>query len=193
MSKEPKLYMILLGCKPKGRNTEQHDIYFGIGNSLNDLVPSMNEFWPEAKTKLHIDAWREVTQIGDFKVEVRPREGNLNPSKEQQEKLYFINLGGYKRGEFEEFHYKILTVSESIDAAKKNAKGHAFYKHTGFRGATAHLDDKYGLDIDEMYTVEDALSKSYKDDFKIIITLNKGYEEDIMHLGYLPLTSIKLL
>ena len=30
--------MVLLGCRPPGRFTEQHDIFFGIGNSLKELV-----------------------------------------------------------------------------------------------------------------------------------------------------------
>lgn len=56
MKDKVKLYMLMLGCKPKGRFTEQHDIFFGIGNSLKDLIPQMKIFWPEAKGQIHIDA-----------------------------------------------------------------------------------------------------------------------------------------
>lgn len=49
-----KLFMVLLGCRPKGRNTEQHDIFFGIADSLVELKPAMQLFWPDAL--LHIDA-----------------------------------------------------------------------------------------------------------------------------------------
>jgi len=52
--------MLLLGCKPPGRNTEQHDIFFGIGSGLKELIPAIIDSWPEAKKKIHIDAWREV-------------------------------------------------------------------------------------------------------------------------------------
>jgi hypothetical protein len=55
------LYMIMLGCTPKGRFTEQHDIFFGIGTSVKELVPDMKAFWPDAKGKIHIDAWQKVT------------------------------------------------------------------------------------------------------------------------------------
>jgi hypothetical protein len=44
-----KLYMVILGCTPKGRFTEQHDVFFGIGSSLRELVPQMNDFWKEAE------------------------------------------------------------------------------------------------------------------------------------------------
>ena len=68
-----KLYMIMIGCRPKGRYTEQHDIFFGIGNSIKELVPKMNEFWPEAKGNFHIDAWREVNIVENYKIEVVPK------------------------------------------------------------------------------------------------------------------------
>jgi hypothetical protein len=55
-----KIYMILLGCKPPGRNTEQHDLFFGIGRSLSDVKGDILDFWTEAGGKIHIDAWREV-------------------------------------------------------------------------------------------------------------------------------------
>ena len=38
-----KLFMLLLGCLLKGRNTEQHDIFFGIAETLKDLVPAIIE------------------------------------------------------------------------------------------------------------------------------------------------------
>ena len=50
-----KLYKIMLGCKPPGRLTKQHDIFFGIGNSLKELIPPMKFFWKEAKGKIHVD------------------------------------------------------------------------------------------------------------------------------------------
>ena len=55
--------MVLLGSKPKGRNTEQHDVFFGIAHSLEELYPDLAGFWPDAKG-LHIDAWREVFVVG---------------------------------------------------------------------------------------------------------------------------------
>jgi len=65
-----KLFMLLIGCTPEGRNIEQHDIFFGIGNSVKDLIPDVISFWPEAKGKLHFDAWREVTNVNGFRVKL---------------------------------------------------------------------------------------------------------------------------
>jgi hypothetical protein len=77
MENHYKLYMIMLGCRPEGRYTEQHDIFFGIGKSLKELIPSMKAFWPEAKGKIHIDAWREVTMVDNFKIEVVARNNSI--------------------------------------------------------------------------------------------------------------------
>ena len=99
--------MILVGCQPKGRYTEQHDVFFGIGESLKELVPHINVFWPEMQEKFHIDAWREVTQVNGYAITVEKAGSDVK----NENHLFFINLGGYKPGEFEEFHYKFLTVA----------------------------------------------------------------------------------
>src|SRR5690606_6603427 len=113
-------------------NTEQHDMFFAIGEQMKDLVPAIKAFWPEAKGDIHVDAWREVTQVGGYQVQVMPRieEASGAPA---ENKLFFLNLGGYKPNEFDEFHYKLLAVAPDKAGAVKQAKQTAFYKHTGFK------------------------------------------------------------
>ena len=188
MKEKLKLYMVMLGCTPKGRFTEQHDIFFGIGYSLKELIPKMNLFWPEAKGKIHIDAWREVTAVDDFAIEIVSK---ADFSASNTEKLFFINLGGYKENEFEEYHYKTLTVAENMALATKKAKSSTFYKHFGFKGATSHIDDKYGIDVDDIYNVTDILAPDYKSQFTIKITKSETpLEADAMQIGYLKLDKI---
>ena len=186
MENEVKLYMIMLGCRPKGRCTEQHDIFFGIGNSLKELIPSMNAFWPEAKGQIHIDAWREVTMVDDFQIKVLPK-GTATTSTSQ---LFFINLGGYKENEFEEYHYKMLAVGDSLSDVTKKAKDTTFYKHCGFKGATSHIDDKFGIDIDDAFKVREILLPIFTDQFEIQITPNPNTVEDQLHIGYLKMDKI---
>lgn len=188
MKDKLKLYMVMLGCTPAGRNTEQHDIFFGIGKNLKDLIPQMNAFWPEAKGKIHIDAWREVTVVDNFLVEIVSKNSVENPDSNN---LFFINLGGYKKNEFEEYHYKVLTVAKNMSTASKNAKATSFYKHCGFKGATSHIDDKYGVDVDDIYNVADILSDYYKENYSLKITKAQTFfEEDRLHIGYLKLDKI---
>jgi len=187
MKKENKLYMIMLGCRPEGRCTEQHDIFFGIGNSLKELIPHMKHFWPEAKGRIHIDAWREVSVVNNYSIAIHPKESLIN----QNENLFFINLGGYKENEFEEYHYKVLAVGETFSEATKIAKNTAFYKHCGFEGAVSHIDDKFGIDVDDIFNVKDILMPIFKDNFDIQITKSEvKLPEDTLHIGYLKLDKI---
>ena len=88
MQKNLKLYMVMIGCRPKGRFTEQHDIFFGIGNSLKELIPKMKAFWPEAKGKIHIDAWREVTVVDNCIIEVVPKSEILYQAAQAPEPVH---------------------------------------------------------------------------------------------------------
>jgi len=183
----PKLFMILLGATPKGRNIEQHDIFFGIGTSVKELLPEMLAFWPEAKGKIHVDAYRIVNKVGNYKVEVIAK-GEEN--KSDLNSLFFMNLGGYKKDEFEELHYKMLAVSDKKALAIKEAKETAFYKHIGFKGATSHIDDKFGVDVDDIFEIEDILSVQIKSKYALKFTPADGLSEDEIFLGYLPLSKI---
>lgn len=178
--------MVMLGATPPGRLTEQHDIFFGIGKNLKELIPAMNAFWPEAKGRIHIDAWRKVSFVDDFKLEIVSREENLlNP-----EKLFFINLGGYKENEFEEFHYKVVTVAQNKAEAINKAKATSFFKHCGFKGATSHIDDKYGVDVDDIYEIEDILSPQFKEKFKLKLTKINSDQKDGLEIGYLKIDKL---
>jgi hypothetical protein len=188
MKDKLKLYMIMLGCTPEGRFTEQHDVFFGIGKSMKELIPQIIAFWPEAKGKIHIDAWREVKMVDTFSIEII---GKKKSTELVQDNLFFINLGGYKENEFEEYHYKMLTIAENLNSASKNAKATTFYKHCGFKGATSHIDDKYGIDVDDIYKVTDILDASYKEKYSLKISkVSTFFEEDALHIGYLKLDKI---
>jgi uncharacterized protein DUF1543 len=183
-----KLFMVMLGCKPPGRFTEQHDIFFGISSSLKELVPQMNDFWKEAQGAIHIDAWREITHVDDYAVTIIDK--NDTASSTQKEKLFFINLGGYKENEFEEFHYKIITVAAGKGDAIRSAKQTTFYKHVGFKGAESHIDDKYGIDVDDIYQIEDILPAHIKAKYAISLSVAKNNPHDELHIGYVKIDKL---
>jgi hypothetical protein len=183
---ETKLFMLLLGCKPEGRYTEQHDIFFGAGQSLKDLLPSILAFWP-GPHKIHIDAWRGVTEVDGYQISLVPKE----VQQEKKWQLFFINLGGYKEQEFEEYHYKMLVVATDKSDAIKQAKASAFYKHTGFKGADSHIDDKYGVDVDDLYEIEEILDPSIKERYAIQIEPADPIVKDAWILGYTKLSSLE--
>ncbi|MEC5173838.1 hypothetical protein QF024_002549 [Chryseobacterium nepalense] len=118
-----KLFYVILGATPPGRNIEQHDVFFGIAENLKDLVEDMKAFWKEAKGKIHIDCYQEVKFVDGYEVKIVERGQETS-----EEQLYFINLGGYKRGFFEEFHEQHLVVGTSMAEAVKRAKQRSFTK-----------------------------------------------------------------
>jgi hypothetical protein len=101
--------------------------------------------------------------------------------------LFLINLGGYLEGKFEEQHYLILTVQPNKAAATKAAKASAFYQHNHFGSATSHIDDRYGIDVDDIYEIEELLAPAFKEKFRIEITPAAGLSDDEYHLGYVKL------
>ena len=175
----PRLYMFLAGCLPTGRNTEQHDVYFAIGSNVKELLPGIIEWWPEAGRSLHIDAWRVVSNVEGFGVHVTTEAPPAN-----NKRLFFLNLGGYRHGEFEEFHYKIIVAANSKGDAIRQAKQTAFYRHTGFKGAPAHIDDKYGVDVDDVYEIQDILPAGMRQRYHVSLQLQEGLSVDEIHLGY---------
>lgn len=183
MENKLKLYMVLLGCTPKGRLTEQHDIFFGIGTSVQGLVKDMYSFWPDGG-QLHVDSWREVTYINGYTISIVPK----SEAVVTDDKLFFLNLGGYRQGEFEEYHYKTLIVAKSMAKAIKEATKSTFYKHYNFKGGgESHIDDKYALDVDDMHKVEDILAPHLKEQFSISISKTDEGTDDELHIGYLKL------
>jgi hypothetical protein len=181
----PKLYMLLLGCTPPGRNTEQHDVFFAIGENVKSLVPDIINFWPEGK--VHIDAYREVTLVDRYRVSITERSGVETAA---ETRLFFINLGGYKRGVFDEPHFKIISVHPDMGAAIQAAKKTDFFLNVHFPGATSHVDDKFGIDVDDIYEVEDILPSAQKEKYRIIVEkADVAAAEDELNLGYFKLTN----
>ena len=188
------LFMVQLGGRPKGRLIEQHDIFFGIANQVSELVDDINQHWPEVKNKWHVDSYRAITQVDDYAIKLV--ESNHKLESDNDLKLFFINLGGYQQGSFEEFHYKLLIVASSQAEAIKQAKQSEFYKQFTFKdtsspfNAASHIDDKFAVDIDDIYNVNELVSN-----VKILIELNPNLDikQDKEHVGYLSIKKLKKL
>jgi len=186
-----KLFMVLLGCKPPGRHTEQHDVFFGIATALKELVPEIKEFWKEGGDKIHIDAWREVSVVEGYQVKVSLRSEKESSVLKKKHQLFFINLGGYQEKVFGEQHYVLLTIKEDRATALKTSKETLFFQFNHAEGASSHIDDKYGIDVDDIYEMEEILSPHQREKYKIDFIPSSGSPEDLMHLGYLKLNLLK--
>jgi len=194
----PTLFMVQLGGRPKGRLIEQHDMFFGVANQVSELIEDINYHWPEVKNKWHIDSYRAITKIGNHSIKLV--ESAIRDSNNGL-KLFFINLGGYQQGSFEEFHYKLLIVAATQADAVKQAKQSVFYKEFTFKDkdspfdAASHIDDKFAVDIDDIYNVNDLISN-----VQILIepiahdshTL-ANTDDDKEYVGYLSIKNLRKL
>ena len=193
------LYMVQLGARPKGRLIEQHDIFFGVANQVSELVEDINQHWPEVKNKWHIDSYRAITKVDGYTIKLI--ESDKQVSKDADLKLFFINLGGYQQGSFEEFHYKLLIVATSQAEAIKQAKQSEFYKQFTFKDkdspfdAASHIDDKFEVDIDDIYNVNDLLSNVQLLIEPIVEIGENNIEigEDKEYVGYLSIKNLRKL
>ena len=184
-----KLYLLLLGAEAPGRVVEQHDYFFGIAENLAALVPEVKAFWPEAGASLHLDGWREVTRVDGCGVRVVSHSDG-NPASHL--KLFFLNLGDYTTGILEEQHYTLLTLQENRLKAVQAAKNKLFFQTNSLKGiATAHIDEKYGVDVDNVHHIEDLLSPELKAKYRIVFEEGTNLPEDKIHLGFFKLDKIK--
>lgn len=158
--------MVLLGYKPEGCVIEQHDIVFPVGTSIDDpqLHAQIRARKPDID-KIHIDGYRIIRQVGFYKVELWP----FHLAPESLKSLFFANLGGYKIGEDDERHKKLLLPLDSIEDVKTEALKDIFAKEMDrIPGAPPHLDDK--ADVDDMMNVQDHIR-----DYKIVLTKTDAY------------------
>ena len=217
-----KLFMLKIGALPQGRLIEQHDVMFAIANTLSETIESVNQHWPEVKNNWHLDAWREVKRVGDYQIllskQSLSKDGlskdnaladNIladdrvdNKLDSHGKQLYFVNLGGYLPGQFEEFHYKTLMVAETLGKATAQVKKTAFYQDYTFDNvdiaksgvATSHVDDKHQLDLDDIHCVADLLPKDVALTIQPLTEHEKNQlPDDALHIGYLSLKQIKTM
>ena len=212
-----KLFMLKIGARPPGRLIEQHDVMFVIANSLSETIESVNQHWPAVKNNWHLDAWREVKRVGDYQILLSKnslskdglsKDNALaddrvdNKLDSQDKQLYFVNLGGYLPGQFEEFHYKTLVVAETLGKATAQVKKTAFYQDYTFDNvdtaksgvATSHVDDKHQLDLDDIHCVADLLPNDVALTIQPLTEPEKNQlPDDALHIGYLSLKQIKTM
>ncbi|MBU5615961.1 DUF1543 domain-containing protein [Psychrobacter sp. TAE2020] len=198
----PTVFMVQLGGRPKGRLIEQHDMFFGVADTLIELIPAINQHWPEVKDKWHIDSYRKVTSVGGYHIDwVAKIDSDAAPISNAGDaadlKLYFINLGGYLPDDFEEYHHKLLIVAPTQAEAVKQAKQSDFYKRFTFKdkdtpfNAASHIDDKLLVDVDEIHNVNELLGAG-----RLQISLDKTAverTEDKAYIGYLSIKNLRNL
>ena len=112
-----KLFMFYVGGDCGNSNVELHDVRFSIGRSPEDCFADLRRQWWGEPKSLHLDCWGAVEQADGYDVEISPE-----PPSDLQNKLFFVNLGGYDSSLFSELHKNILIVAVDAKSAKDRAK-----------------------------------------------------------------------
>lgn len=112
-----KLFMFYVGGNFGNSNIELHDVRFSIGQTPEDCYDDLRRQWWGDPESLHLDCWGAVEQADGYDIELSTR-----PPGEDQQKLFFVNLGGYDPSEFTELHKNVLVISPDEAMAKAKAK-----------------------------------------------------------------------
>jgi hypothetical protein len=111
----PLLFLVVLGGRAPGVHIELHDVRFVAGHTIEDTLPALRRQWFGRRRGLHIDSWMVVRQVGRHGVRLG-REAWDGP-----ERLWFVNVGGYRPERLAEEHAFGLVVAPTASDAKRQA------------------------------------------------------------------------
>lgn len=142
-----KLYAVMLGGRAEGCNIELHDVVFVVTENLDNAYPQLAQKWFGSKKRLHIDSSIELNQVDGYQVTISTEK----PANDN--KLFFVNFGGYTPGKFGENHETAFYVGKSKPETLARAK-----QELCVGQSEQHCDDNIDIDdiiefdkIDEYY------------------------------------------
>lgn len=113
-----RLYLFYIGGTAGRSNIEVHDVQFAAVKRIPDAYPSLRDAWFGDPSSLHLDGYAAVAWADGFDVTLAPAP---DPSGW---KLFFVNMGGYRRGVLAELHEFGLFVARDAAGAKTKARQH---------------------------------------------------------------------
>lgn len=108
--------MFYVGGNAGRSNIEVHDVQFAAVETVEHAYPALRAAWFGDPDKLHVDGYAQVRWVDGYRVELgkAPCRSGL--------KLFFVNMGGYRRDTLAELHDFALFVAPDAEAAKQQAK-----------------------------------------------------------------------
>jgi hypothetical protein len=122
---------------------------------------------------LHIDSYKKIKSIDGYQINCKKiNQNNFHKELKNEKKLWFVNLGGYKRDSMQEQHEFGLVVAKNSLEAKKMAKSKWLlgYKKT-------HKDNISKLET--ISDVDDCEKIQYIDNWEIELILDDNFNEEI--------------
>lgn len=167
---EPRLFMVMLGGRAPGCNTELHDVVFAAGDRIQSLYPQLLDAWFGQPQGLHVDAWSVVDQVPGYRVRLSRTRGPRSP------RLYFINIGGYQAGELAERHAYACLAGRNKTEVKQRARAEML------KG----MDEVHK---DDLFDVDDCLSIDSVGPWHVVLEADASANAPAVVNGYHPIPS----
>ena len=140
-----KLFAISIGGEHPQANIELHDMRFVVAASILETHDEVRRQWWGTPDSLHVDCWAEIDHADGYDVTLR-----LEPFA-GEEKLFYVNLGGYDASEFLEKHRNVFVVARTLADAKVRALA------AGRGWKDLHRDDLY--EAEQAYCLDRAVGE----------------------------------
>lgn len=163
-----RLIACVLGGTAAGARTELHDVAFAVGHDIEAVHAQLLDSWFGEPVGLHVDAWTVINTVAGYRVHLDRAPSDNGPH------LYFINIGGYRAGEFGERHACGFFGARDKAEAKAHARKRLLQGHE-----QTHKDD--------LHEVDDCLRLGRVNDWHIHLTADAQAKDPLVTNGYFPL------
>jgi hypothetical protein len=130
-----KLFIIYIGGTHEKAFIEVHDMRFIIADKIEDTYEELKRTWWGTPRSLHLDAWGALEYADGHNIILKDKPSTA------ENKLYFINLGGYDSKSFTEQHKNVFVVAPTESKAKVKALKQILDWEAHHRDYQFELDD----------------------------------------------------
>ena len=110
-----KLFVIYIGGAHEKSFIELHDMRFVMAENIEDTYEFLRKSWWGTPESLHLDAWGVLEYADGHNISFK------NEPSTSEDKLFFVNLGGYDKRQFTEEHKNVFVVAPTASKAKVKA------------------------------------------------------------------------
>ena len=110
-----QLFIVYLGGSAPKANIELHDIQFVVGDVIEDTYEQLRNNWFGTVKGLHLDSYKALKGADGYQISLEDKP------QYSDNKLYFVNLGGYDENKLNELHEFALFVAKDKKKAKEKA------------------------------------------------------------------------
>lgn len=145
-----KLFACYLGGSFEGCSIEMHDLMFCVGNTLDECLPILKSKWAGDSLKLHIDSYIELLVVDNYEVIIISKK-----PKNDELKLYALNVGWSEEGYFGERHCIEFVVASSENEAIKKVNN----RNDKTNKIDFHIDNR--MSVDNCITITDQIDHKF--------------------------------